>query len=364
MNGIGVPLLALALGGASDVLADQAKGYLLNGSDDLSTFLGNDPARLSYLIKPEQADLGLIGVPVSREPVGLIDSGINADHPQLNGKVLETLSVTDGPPEDRLGHGTSVAIGMTGACQTCLISVNVMDAQMNLTIGSVVDALDLLIAQKQVRFVNMSLGFRADAAGSDAICAKIAELDAAGFSFLIFAAAGNLGPDVPMYPAACDSESILAVASDETSSGFGDVAGQRPIGVGRVEYLLLSVRPLIELGQLQDALPLLFELRELVPADAEIAHSTAAVLFHLGRTPEAYAHASAARDLGRREAGLTWLLALTAANLNKRAETLDLLRELVADHPDQSEARVLLAKILASDEDLQSILQKHFTRDE
>ena len=53
MNGIGVPLLALALGGASDVLADQAKGYLLNGSDDLSTFLGNDPARLSYLIKPE-----------------------------------------------------------------------------------------------------------------------------------------------------------------------------------------------------------------------------------------------------------------------------------------------------------------------
>lgn len=49
--------------------------------------------------------------------VGIIDSGVNADHPSLQGKVRDAFSAVDGPnadPSDPHGHGTMVAQVLAG----------------------------------------------------------------------------------------------------------------------------------------------------------------------------------------------------------------------------------------------------------
>ncbi|MBI5210682.1 MAG: S8 family peptidase [Elusimicrobia bacterium] len=153
--------------------------------------------------------------------VAVIDTGIKADHPDLNGQVVSgfnaiTDSEADGAWTDDNGHGTHVAgtiaakrdgKGVVGvAPQVKLYAVKVLDAEGSGTISDIVRGI-IWAANNNVQVANMSLG---SSLPSDLM--RRAVRYASGRGMVVVAAAGNSGGAVG-YPAAYP-ETIAVSASD------------------------------------------------------------------------------------------------------------------------------------------------------
>lgn len=161
--------------------------------------------------------------------IGVIDSGVRSDHPQLAGYLKEAKDFTEEGLEDELGHGTVVALialFSTGKAQppSALISAKVANRKGEIREKDVIDAIDWLV-ERGARIVNLSLGFKGTAEEHADLCAAILRHKDTFFA----AAAGNYGPETRVYPAACEAENLLAVGGmDESghpaaSSGRGAV---------------------------------------------------------------------------------------------------------------------------------------------
>jgi subtilisin family serine protease len=189
--------------------------------------------------------------------IGIVDSGVQADHEDLAGQVVAgkdfvTPGVTDGL-SDFYGHGTHVAGiaaallngigGVGGAPQAKIVSARVLNCSGSGSLFNVEQGL-LWAAQPTAQggggaqVVNLSLGTFADDPNLDAV---IAGVEAQGV--VVVAAAGNCGlggpscqnvVNAPLYPAAAgtvhhanpaDDADVIAVASaDEpgTRSAFSN----------------------------------------------------------------------------------------------------------------------------------------------
>ncbi|WP_433167098.1 S8 family serine peptidase [Kribbella sp. CA-247076] len=135
--------------------------------------------------------------------VAIVDSGIDAGHPALAGKVTATADFTGEGPQDDVGHGTHVAslvagtgAGADGARQGVapaaeLISGKVLNADNQGTESSVIAGMEWAVGQ-DADLVNLSLGGRADRFGTDLMAAAVDRLTAqSGALFVV--AAGNSG---------------------------------------------------------------------------------------------------------------------------------------------------------------------------
>lgn len=195
-------------------------GVLFTAGGDLSGFLATDP-RAATRIEGVPSDPG---PPDPLAPlIGVVDSGVNAAHPQLAARLVEARSFVGNDPTDQLGHGTAVAIGtLGGGHKSGLLSARVTDDRHVPDLDAVIRAIDWL-GERHAKIVNMSLGFEPSAPGAERLCAAIGGWP----EVLFFVAAGNLGPNVSPLPAACQNNNILVVASDEPTSGPGDVIAPR-----------------------------------------------------------------------------------------------------------------------------------------
>jgi PKD repeat protein len=145
--------------------------------------------------------------------VAVVDSGVQASHPELAGRVLPgwDFANNDSDPADDEGHGTAVAgiiaaqggnsIGIAGTCWECrILPVKVLDASGT---GSDVDVADGIVwaVDHGADVINMSLG-GPDTSETLADAVSYAE----GLGVVVVAAAGNDGgaalATTPNYPAA------------------------------------------------------------------------------------------------------------------------------------------------------------------
>ena len=122
--------------------------------------------------------------------VAVVDSGIDASHPQVGaiagGVAVDASGLVDGDFSDRLGHGTAVAATIREkAPAATLVSVKVFDDTLRTTGPALVAAIRWAAAAR-VTIINLSLG-TTNRAHAEALAAAVA--DAAPAGALIVAAA-------------------------------------------------------------------------------------------------------------------------------------------------------------------------------
>lgn len=140
--------------------------------------------------------------------IGMVDTGLNAEHAALAGARIQMLHLDDPRTRSDLLHGTAVAALLVGTSDSRapglvpgaqLVAVDAFHragTDQRSDAFSLIRALDQL-SRQQVRIVNLSLAGPPNAA----LEAQVAQMDAAGM--LLVAAAGNNGPAAgPAYPAA------------------------------------------------------------------------------------------------------------------------------------------------------------------
>jgi len=195
----------------------------------------------------------------SAVPIAIVDSGIEATHPDLAGQMWVNPGeiagngldddnngyiddVTgwdfvnaDNDPADDHGHGTQVAgvaaagtdngQGIAGVCWHCkLMPVKVMQASGVANYSDIAAGV-LYAAQKGAKVINISLGGYSNSAALQAAVQTATET----YGSLVIAGAGNDNLSTPFYPAAY--ESVLAVAGTDQSdakaglSNYGDWIG-------------------------------------------------------------------------------------------------------------------------------------------
>jgi hypothetical protein len=181
--------------------------------------------------------------------VGLIDSGVVRNHPQVTGYLRASRDFTGDDPEDRLGHGTAVALQLLFANghpnpPVAIVSAKVTDAQGRIRPQAVVDAIDWVAAQG-ARCVNMSLGFRGGPGSHPSVCAAIARHP----DILFTVAAGNFGPDVAVCPAACGLDNIMVVGATDASGATAAYSGRGDVEAPGDARFMLEWRYHYEQGQ-------------------------------------------------------------------------------------------------------------------
>jgi hypothetical protein len=209
-----------------------------------AAFVPNDP----YLASGQEWHLAAIHAPeawnITRGTgnivVAVLDSGVNAQHPDLAGQTLpgyDFVNNSDTPMDD-FGHGTAVTgtlvaagnngFGVVGvAFSARVLPVKVMDSSGLASYSAIAQGIDYAVDQG-ARVINISI------VGTAPSAALQAAVDYAwSNNVVIVAAAGNSADSTPLYPAACDHVvGVSATEPDDSLAPFSsygaDVALSAP----------------------------------------------------------------------------------------------------------------------------------------
>jgi subtilisin len=154
--------------------------------------------------------------------VAIVDSGVDADHPVIGGRVAGYVDVTidsggevvldDSPHEDTSGHGTACAGLVLGVAPECeLYSVRVMGNRGGK--GSALIAGIRWVLDHGMQVANLSLG----TTKRDFFSVLHELTDEAYFRHVVLVTAANNFP-IPSFP--CEYASVVSVASHDTNDPY------------------------------------------------------------------------------------------------------------------------------------------------
>lgn len=164
--------------------------------------------------------------------VGIIDTGIDRNHPDLKANIREAGGVMDSQKtDDDNGHGTHVAgtiaaldnrIGVVGvAPKVGIYSVKAFDAKGKGQVSNIIDGLNWCVEQK-VHVINMSFGFNMK---SKALQRAIKQVHK--HNIVMVAAAGNSGGNNSvLYPAKYPE--VIAVAASDSKNKAASFSSSGP----------------------------------------------------------------------------------------------------------------------------------------
>lgn len=202
-----------------NVVASVQPNYVYTLQDDAAKPAG-DPAQYEVgKLRLTQAHQIVDGADIV---VAVIDSGVDAAHPELTDSVIESFNAASTPMAPH-AHGTSIAALIAGhgkligaAPKARLLAVRAFDPNGGSADGTtfaILKGLDWAAAQK-ARIINMSFAGPNDPAMQRSLAAAHKR------GIILIAAAGNAGPkSPPLYPAA-DPNVIAVSATDADDKVF------------------------------------------------------------------------------------------------------------------------------------------------
>jgi subtilisin family serine protease len=186
---------------------------------------------------PQAWQAGLTGKGAT---VAVLDSGIDATHPDLVDAVIQEQDFTGGPsgPTDRFGHGTHVASIITGsgaasdgtyvgvAPDATLMNGKVLDDFGNGWESWIIEGMEWAATQG-ADVVNMSLGVAVFTDDVPPVSRALDELtERTGTLFVV--AAGNSGPDERSIGAPGTADTALTVGAVDRTDGLADFSSRGP----------------------------------------------------------------------------------------------------------------------------------------
>ncbi|MFG3039274.1 S8 family serine peptidase [Streptomyces sp. NPDC048330] len=247
------------------VTADKAKGDAFwEAVDDDSARAGTPKARLSGGVQrlwldgrvdalleksvpqigaPEAWAAGYDGTGVK---VAVLDTGVDATHPDLADRIVESRSFVPGETvRDGHGHGTHVASTIAGsgagsdgryrgvAPGAKLVVGKVLDDGGSGSESGIIEGMDWA-AHSGAKVVSMSLGGQEGADGTDPMSLAVNELTArTGVLFTI--AAGNSGPGAKTVGSPGAAAAALTVGAVDSSDAIADFSSRGPRGDGALK---------------------------------------------------------------------------------------------------------------------------------
>ncbi|WP_018681383.1 S8 family peptidase [Actinokineospora enzanensis] len=171
--------------------------------------------------------------------VAVLDTGYDATHPDLAGKVVQSKDFTgSGSVQDHAGHGTHVASTIAGsgaasdgkykgaAPGVTLAVGRVLDDNGGGSMDGVIEGMRWAAADVHAKVVNMSLGGNLPNDGTDPVAQTVNELSAR-YGTLFVVAAGNDGRDRTVdSPASADA--ALAVGSVTKDGAVSEFSSRGP----------------------------------------------------------------------------------------------------------------------------------------
>ncbi|MGH2933753.1 MAG: S8 family serine peptidase [Gaiellaceae bacterium] len=155
--------------------------------------------------------------------VAVVDSGVQADHPALQGRVLPGYDFVHGDTNanDDNGHGTAVAGIIASVCPGCrILPVKVLDEHRTGDWPTIAAGI-VWAADHGAQVINLSVG---GAHALDVVAAAVAQAVSKGV--IVVAAAGNDGSDESFYPASYPGViSVAAVDQTGARSSFSNFGG-------------------------------------------------------------------------------------------------------------------------------------------
>lgn len=182
--------------------------------------------------------------------IAVIDTGIDASHPDLQGKVIGWVDYVNGrsSPYDDNGHGThvaSIAAG-TGAASNGqykgmapgakLVGIKVLGADGSGSISDIIAGVDWAVQNKDkygIRVINLSLGSSQSSDGTDSLSQAVNNAWDAGI--VVCVAAGNSGPDKYTVGSPAAASKVITVGAVDKYDVITDFSSRGPTADNRLK---------------------------------------------------------------------------------------------------------------------------------
>ncbi len=176
--------------------------------------------------------------------VGIVDTGIDPDHPDFAGRIAATKDFTGEGDRDNNGHGTHVAgiVGGTGAqsggkyrgvAPDCTyVIAKVLKGDGSGQMSDVIAGLEF-VSEQHVQVVNLSLGGGANCDGTDALSTACDSIWDQGI--VVCVAAGNAGPEAGSLGSPGCAKKPITVGATDKQDGIANYSSRGPTLDGRVK---------------------------------------------------------------------------------------------------------------------------------
>ncbi|NJE43371.1 S8 family serine peptidase [Thermococcus sp. GR6] len=182
--------------------------------------------------------------------VAVIDTGIDANHPDLQGKVIAWYDAVNGKttPYDDNGHGTHVAgiVAGTGAASNGqyigvapgakLVGVKVLAADGSGSISDIIAGVDWVVQNKDaygIKVINLSLGSSQSSDGTDSLSQAVNAAWDAGL--VVCVAAGNSGPNTYTVGSPAAASKVITVGAVDSTDTIASFSSRGPTADGRLK---------------------------------------------------------------------------------------------------------------------------------